>query len=495
MKPADNQAPVIVLFRHDLRISDNRALHDASRSGKPVIAVFLWDEVTSPVTRPIGSARRWWLHHSLMSLARSLEGLGSHLVLRRGNSLDIVNEIVEQTGADTVLWNRRYDEGGIATDTALKSALSQRGLTAHSFEGQLLHEPYALKTGTGGFYRVYSPFWRALSTGAEPRGPVEAPKALRAWPRPVATDDLSRWSLLPERPDLAKGFTEQWTPGEEGALKSLAAFVEDAIEDYYKNRDNPGKEGTSRLSPHLAHGEITPFQIWDALNAADATLKGTGGEKFRKEIGWREFAWHLLFHRPRLHLENVNPAFDSFPWQNSDRYFDAWKRGRTGYPIVDAGMRQLWKTGWMHNRVRMVVASFLTKHLLVDWRKGEEWFWDTLVDADAGNNPASWQWVAGSGADAAPYFRIFNPVLQSRTYDPDGNYVRAFVPELQNLPDKYLHQPWAAPPAVLKAAGIVLGQTYPEPIVDHKIARKRALEVYSATMGRGETKPELGLWD
>ncbi|MHC1550690.1 cryptochrome/photolyase family protein [Phyllobacterium sp. K27] len=473
--------PVIVLFRHDLRLADNRALYAASQSGKPVIPVFILDEETASSARPLGGARQWWLHHSLTSLAKSLEVIGAKLILRKGRPQTIIGELISHTKADMVLWNRRYDPAGIETDTALKAALLEKNVTAESFDGHLLHEPYLLKTGAGGYYRVFTPFWRAFLEGPEPRNPVPAPTELKPWAGDVSSDKVEEWALLPTRPDWAKAFQHDWTPGEEGAKQKLADFLENRGTSYKNERDFPGIEGTSRLSPHLAHGEITPFQIWHASKSPAIRDHSAGLETFRKEVGWREFSYHLLFNNPNLHQANFNKSFDSFGWSKSAKNFDAWKTGNTGYPIVDAGMRQLWQTGWMHNRVRMIVASFLIKHLLIDWREGEKWFWDTLVDADPASNAASWQWVAGSGADAAPYFRIFNPILQGEKFDPDGNYVRHFVPELKDLPDKYLHKPWTAPSSVLQSTSIELDNDYPGPIVEHGVARKRAMEAYSRT--------------
>jgi deoxyribodipyrimidine photo-lyase len=480
MPTTESGKPAIVLFRYDLRLADNRALHAASESGKPVIPVFVWDEQTSPHARPLGGARKWWLHHSLNALSTAMKARGATLVLKRGKTAAIVDGLIDETGADLVLWNRRYDPQGVEVDTGLKAWLARRNVMAESFEGHLLHEPYALRTASGGYYRVYTPFWRALAGQPDPRDPVAAPTTLKSWQREIASETLDDWNLLPQHPDWAKGFTD-WTPGEEVAHQRLADFLDGAIEHYSRERDRPDIEATSRLSPHLVHGEITPVQIWHALKAPMLRDHGAGVAKFRREVAWREFCYHLLFHNPALHTENFNASFNAFRWDDRQDHFDAWKQGRTGYPIVDAGMRQLWQTGWMHNRVRMIVASFLIKHLLIDWRKGEEWFWDTLVDADPANNAAGWQWVAGTGADAAPYFRIFNPILQGEKFDPKGNYVRMFVPELAALPDKYLNQPWIAPQGVLDDAGIVLGETYPHPIVDHQSARRRALGAYAET--------------
>ena len=477
-----DDAPVLVLFRHDLRVADNRALSAAAASGRPLLPVFILDDIGQG-PRPLGGARRWWLHHSLLALADRLGTLGAPLVLRRGAMVDIVRELLAATGSRTVFWNRRYDPGGMAVDTAMKSALKSEAIAVESFDGHLLHEPSLIRTGTGGPYKVYSPFWRALAAQPEPRDPVDAPASLRPWDGDVASDRLGDWSLLPRHPDWAGGLREEWTPGEDGAHQRLAEFLSGPIDGYGEGRDIPGRDGTSRLSPYLAHGEITPFQILAAVRDAGKNAPASDTEKFRKEVAWREFAYHLLFHHPDLATRNFNPAFDAFAWKTDDALLTAWQRGQTGYPIVDAGMRQLWQIGWMHNRVRMLVASVLVKHLLIDWREGEAWFWDTLVDADCANNPASWQWVAGSGADAAPYFRIFNPILQGEKFDPEGAYVRRFVPELALLPDKYIHKPWEAPNAVLARAGVKLGQNYPVPVIDHQDGRDRAMTTYQAMRG------------
>ncbi len=469
----DKKSPVIVLFRNDRRIRDNRALAAAADTGKPIVTAFLFDEDHG---RPAGGAWRWWMHHSLAALQNDIDRLGGSLLLRRGSTPDILDALIEQSGADTVFWNRRYDPAKIQIDKALKEGLRGRGIAAESFDGALLHEPSLVKTKTGGPYKVYTPFWRAVMSGGEPRNPLPAPKSLNAYVGDLASDRLSDWKLLPHHPDWAGGLRETWKPGEKGARAALEAFLEHALEGYAEGRDLPAEAATSRLSPHLAHGEITPFQIWHALKGARAPARDI--ERLRKELVWREFCYHLLFHNPALDQQNFNQEFDAFPWAGDKKPLAAWQTGQTGYPIVDAGMRQLWQTGWMHNRVRMIVASFLIKHLLIDWRDGEKWFWDTLVDADPASNPANWQWVAGSGADAAPYFRIFNPILQGEKFDADGRYVRQFVPELAKLPDRFLHKPWQASSAVLFDAGVKLGTTYPVPVVDHKRARERALVAY-----------------
>ncbi|WP_027052412.1 cryptochrome/photolyase family protein [Mesorhizobium erdmanii] len=471
----DQAGPIIVLFRDDLRVADNGALAAAGATGRPVVPLFILDE-NGKDARPLGGASRWWLHHSLEALERSLETLGGQLFLRRGATEKIVAEAVKETRAGAVFWNRRYSPAGMDADKALKSSLREQGLEAKSHDGFLLHEPSRIATQSGDFYKVFTPFYKRLAE-EDARDPIDAPASLAGWKGKLASDRLDAFEFLPRHPDWSAGLAQRWQPGEQGARERLARFAEDGLDNYAENRDLPGIEGTSGLSPHLAHGEITPFQIMAALRRR----RGKDAETFRKELGWREFSYHLLFNRPRLHKENFRPSFEAFEWQEAPAALRAWQRGLTGYPIVDAGMRELWHTGWMHNRVRMIAASFLVKDLLIDWRTGEDWFWDTLVDADAASNPASWQWVAGSGADAAPYFRIFNPVLQGEKFDPQGSYIRAYVPELAKLPDRYIHRPFEAPAAVLRDCGLSIGKDYPSPIVDHAMARDRALEMYRGT--------------
>ncbi|WDZ78316.1 deoxyribodipyrimidine photo-lyase [Ensifer adhaerens] len=468
-------APIIVWFRKDLRLGDNRALAAAAGEA-PVIPLYIREPDESG-NGPLGAAQQWWLHHSLEALKARLGRLGSQLVLRFGEPLDVLSEVARLTGATRVHWNRRYDPCGITTDTALKKALAAQGIAAESFAGQLLHEPMRLLTTTGGPYRVFTPFWRALESKAEPAPPIDEPQKIAApetWP---PSELLDAWSLLPTKPNWAATFSEIWTPGEPGATARLDEFFGEKVADYKVRRDRPDADGTSLLSPHLAFGEISPAQIWHATQGMQ-TDGGEGVATFRKEIAWREFSYHLLFHYPELPRRNLDRRFDRFRWLDQESDFSRWTKGLTGFPIVDAGMRQLWRHGYMHNRVRMIAASFLIKDLLIDWRKGEQWFRDTLVDADPANNAASWQWVAGSGADAAPFFRIFNPVLQGEKFDPDGAYVKRFVPELDRLEPRYIHRPFAAPAAVLSAAGVELGATYPKPMVDHAMARDRALAAF-----------------
>ena len=469
-----SSSPIIVWFRQDLRTADNPALAQAAQTGRPVIPLYVLDDETAGPWQ-IGGAGRWWLHHSLLSLDTSLKNLGNSLLLHRGNAGQVLSQLVEETGAAAVYWNRCYEPFAIARDSEIKSALTADGIEAKSFNAAVLFEPWTIATKTNGPYKVFTPFWRACTNGAPPAEPVAVPDALPPPAQLPTGETLDDWRLLPKSPDWAEEFEAHWMPGELGAQNALDAFIAHRMASYAEGRDHPAEPLTSHLSPHLHFGEIGPRQIWQAIDR-----RQTGAGKFLAEIGWREFAHHLLFHFPAIPEENLRPAFDSFPWRDDAEALTAWQRGQTGYPIVDAGMRQLWRTGWMHNRVRMIAASFLIKDLLIDWRAGEKWFWDTLVDADLANNAAGWQWVAGSGADASPFFRIFNPITQGEKFDPAGGYVRRYVPEIAALPDKWIHHPWDAPDDVLKTAGVTLGKTYPLPIVDHKAARQRALTAFRA---------------
>ena len=477
MTGSKNQAATVVWLRDDLRIADNPALAAACERGEPLVVLYVLDEKSEGI-RPLGGAAKAWLHESLAALAADLASRGQNLILKRGKALDVVSSVARAAGAKTVCWNRRYGPAE-PVDEAVRKRLRNAGIAVEVHEAILLHAPRDVRTQSGETYQIFSAFWRAAQKVGEPRPPIPAPAKMPPPVAAIAGDDLADLQLLPEGPDWTAGIRETWTPGESGARRTLDEFLERASA-YAEERDLPAADSTSRLSPYLRFGEISPHQVWEASASIDAQAR----TKFRGELGWREFNWHLLAERPDLTVNNLKPAFDAFPW--GDTYADdmwAWRRGRTGYPVVDAGMRQLWHTGWMHNRVRMIVASFLVKHLLADWRIGEEWFWDTLVDADPANNPVNWQWAAGSGADAQPFFRIFNPVLQGEKFDPDGDYVRRYVPELAKMPAKYIHKPWQAPDAVLAEAGVQLGRTYPEPIVDHAMARQRALDAFE-TMRR-----------
>jgi len=470
--PAASSA--IIWFRQDLRLADNPALNAAAESGAPVIALFILDEEVMQ----LGGASRWWLHHSLNVLAKSLGKKGLPLILRKGRAEEVLPAVADEVRAGAVYWNRCYDPRSVFRDKKLKEALRGKGLEVESFNASLLAEPWTLRTKAGEPFKVFTPFWKALQQ-VDIQAPLKAPARLEEGPK-VKSDKLEAWKLLPSKPDWAGGLRETWTPGEVGARERLAHFLDNRLRDYAAKRDLPAVEATSGLSPHLHWGEIGPRQIWSAVEStfrSDAT-QTKAGSAFLRELAWRDFSHNLLFNWPTLETENWKDEFDGFPWAENKKGYKAWTKGRTGYPIVDAGMRELWQTGYMHNRVRMIAASFLIKDLLIHWKEGAAWFWDTLVDADAANNAASWQWVAGSGADASPYFRIFNPVLQGEKFDPEGDYVRRWVPELEKLDAAYIHKPWAAPEKVLKEAGVKLGTTYPTPIVDHAAARERALAAY-----------------
>ncbi|MEQ9639325.1 MAG: deoxyribodipyrimidine photo-lyase [Alphaproteobacteria bacterium] len=445
--------PVIVWFRQDLRLSDHPALRAAAETGRPIVPLYVLDETEAGERTP-GGASKWYLHGSLAKLAASLRRRHGGLVLRRGPVAETVARLVQEIGAEAIFLTRAYTPGGIADETALAKQLDVK-----RYGGALLWEPEAVETKDGGPYKVFTPFHRACQAQREPAAPKPAPENLTLISAPG--DDLDDWGLLPTRPDWAGGLRESWTPGEAGAQARLAAFADCAVADYADGHDRPDVDGTSRLSPALHFGEISPRQAWHAVG------DHRGGAAFRRELVWREFCAHLLFHFPDLPTQPFKADFADFPWRVDEAALLAWQRGQTGYPLVDAGMRQLWETGWMHNRVRMVVASFLVKHLLIGWWHGEAWFWDTLVDADLANNVGGWQWVAGCGADAAPYFRIFNPILQGQKFDPDGAYVRRWVPALRDIPDAHVHEPW-------KAGGAA-------PIVDHAAARQRALAALKAT--------------
>lgn len=475
---------VLVWLRDDLRLDDNPALVAALAEGRPVHLLFVLDEV-SPGLRPLGGAARWWLHHSLEALGRDVGRLGGRLILRRGPAAIVVGSVIEETGAVSLHWNRRRGAGPQAIDSTLKADLTASGLTVTSHLADLLHEPSRFVTGSGTPYRVFTPFWRALGATWPPRAPLPRPERMTPVPAEhpaIESDRLDDWELLPRSPDWSGGIAERWRPGEAGAAARLAAFLDEGIFSYSSDRDRPDLDRCSHLSPHLRFGEISVHRIVAAVEAARRGARAPSDDdiaKFFSELGWREFSHHQLARSPDFAHHNVDRRFDRFPWIDDEAALRAWRRGRTGYPLVDAGLRELWATGTMHNRVRMVVASFLVKHLLQDWRGGEAWFWDTLVDACPAANPANWQWVAGSGADAAPYFRIFNPVTQGEKFDPQGDYVRQWVPELARLPNRFVHAPWTAPRDVLAAAEVRLGDDYPQPIVEHARARARALDAFA----------------
>ncbi|OFW99042.1 MAG: deoxyribodipyrimidine photolyase [Alphaproteobacteria bacterium RIFCSPHIGHO2_12_FULL_63_12] len=464
----------LVWFRRDLRTADNPALSAAMASRRPVAGLYVLDETRRFAA---GGAQKWFLHHALAALRRRLEAIGVPLLLRAGPEFETLEAVVRDLGVGAVYWNRRYITEDIATDTAVRAHLHHAGVTAASFNASLLREPWEVRTKSGGPFRVFTPFWKALSaigpdrTAAIPAPSVRAPNSARR----IISDETDSLRLLPTSPNWASAFGDEWTPNEDGARQALDIFLSRPVDAYDVERDRPGTRGTSRLSPHLAIGTIGPHQVWRAAQAAIAarTPAESGGAKFLAELAWREFAAHLLYYNPSMTTAPLRADFNAFPWRDDAAAFRAWTRGMTGVPIIDAGMRELWRTGWMHNRIRMIAASFLVKNLLVPWEKGERWFWDTLVDADGASNAAGWQWVAGCGADAAPYFRIFNPVTQGEKFDPSGAYVRKFVPEIAGLPDKLIHAPWRAPELAAS-----LG--YPPPIVDPAQSAKRALAAFAA---------------
>ncbi|MGF1462421.1 MAG: cryptochrome/photolyase family protein [Maricaulaceae bacterium] len=473
-------APVILWFRSDLRLADNPALCAALAQAAPLVALFILDDADRD-DRRLGGAARWWLHQSLERLGDAIATRGGRLILRRGSARTIVPELAEQIGAEAVFWNRCYEPFAIDRDAAIKTALKQSGRRAESFNGALLFEPWDIKTNSGGPYRVFTPFWRACRAAGLPQDVVSAPDPLPPCPEELASDTLTDWALEPRKPDWAGGLRDTWTPGEAGANARLETFLSERLSGYPKGRDFPGRSATSGLSPHLRFGEISPRRVVaHAQAAAEDAGSETAAEKFLSEIGWREFSYSLLYYNADLPEQNLQKKFDAFPWREDAEDLKAWRRGRTGYPIVDAAMAELWRTGWMHNRARMIVGSFLVKHLLLHWRHGEAWFWDTLVDADLANNAAGWQWIAGCGADAAPYFRVFNPITQGEKFDPEGDYVRRWVPELAKLPKKWIHKPWEADHDTLARAGVVLGRDYPSPVIAHKEGRDRALRAFES---------------
>ncbi|MFO1500788.1 MAG: deoxyribodipyrimidine photo-lyase [Verrucomicrobiota bacterium] len=473
--------PAIIWFRLDLRLRDNPALRAAIGREGAVVPVFIWAPEEEAPWQP-GAASKWWLHQSLAALDEQLRQAGSRLVIRRGPTLEALRALISETGASALYWNRRYEPTVTARDSKLKDALRRDGVVVESFNAALLHEPWTIQNQTGRPFQVFTPFWRHCLTKPDPAELLPAPKRLSRptpWPHSVSLDDLE----LEPRLNWADGFRPVWRPGESGAADHLKEFLGDAFDGYSNQRNRPDLAGTSRLSPHLHFGEIGPRQIWHGVKSM-AARRGlaTGAwrsSQFLAEIGWREFAHHLLYHFPQTPSEPLREGFDRFPWRKHPAWRKAWQRGRTGFPIVDAGMRQLWTTGWMHNRVRMIVASFLIKDLLISWEEGARWFWDTLVDADLANNTLGWQWTAGCGADAAPFFRIFNPVSQGEKFDPAGDYVRRWCPELAKLPSEWRQQPDQAPPEILDLAGVELGRTYPRPVVSHAIAREVALEAFA----------------
>ncbi len=451
--------PVLLWFRRNLRLSDNAALIAAAESGRPVIPVYVVDE------QDLGGASRWWLHHSLLSLDQDLRGLGSSLLLRSGSPDSVLAELSEEVGAAALYYTRRFEPVSRRQEVEVGAALGDT-VAVHVFDDSLLHNPETVMTKGDQPYRVFTPFWKTASKFGDPPTPRPVPAFVKFSGQESTSLHLSELSLLPSRPAWDGGLRAAWVPGESAGLDRIDEFAS-TLRNYDQHRDRPDMDATSRLSPHLHFGEVSVRQVWHSIRQTEMHIgSATASASFLRQLYWRDFSTYLLFHFPTMPDKPLRPEFEGFPWSDNESQLRAWQRGMTGYPIVDAGMRQLWQTGWMHNRVRMVVASFLVKDLLIPWQAGAAWFFDTLVDADLANNSASWQWVAGCGSDAAPYFRIFNPTLQGKKFDPHGRYVRQWIPELTESAKS----------------------EYPKPIVDHDVARRRALEAYQSIRGKRTSK-------
>jgi deoxyribodipyrimidine photo-lyase len=468
--------PIIVWFRNDLRIADNLALLKAGQNGAPIIAIYIYDS-NSMGDWDYGAAQKYWLHHSLQSLKSDLKNLGIDLVLRKGDTILNLLEICQKTGAKNIYALRNYEPFAVLLENQLHEICADENIIFKRYAGNLLLEPELLKNKSGNYFQIFTPFFKALQNSQTVRAPCPIPSKVKGFVG-VDSDNLDDWGFLPTKPNWAHGFTNKI--GERNAIARLKEFL-GRIENYTNGRDIPAQNSTSFLAPHLRFGEISPAQIWQKIYQETNNNPTGNYQKFLAELGWREFSYHLLTHNPKMVNRPLKSQFENFPWGRDENGLLAWQKGQTGYPIVDAGMRQLWETGYMHNRVRMIVASFLIKHLLIHWVEGAKWFWDCLLDGDLANNSAGWQWVAGCGSDAAPYFRIFNPITQGQKFDAMGDYVRKWVPELSKLPNEYIHFPKDAPIEVLARAGVILGRNYPQPIIDHKFARERALEALKET--------------
>ena len=467
----------VMWFRQDLRLADNPALTNALEDGK-TLAIFIFDNVNSK-EHVNGAASKWWLHHSLIKLNKSLQ---NKLCLFRGNPIDILDEINKQFEISNIFWSRCYEPWRIKRDKKIKKHFNDQNVNVNTFNGSLLWEPWNIAKKDGTPYKVFTPYYRKGCLNSDkPRVPLPAPNLTNL----ISIDNhdlkIEDLELLPKHNWYNK-MTSLWSPGEEGALSKIDEFISNGLNNYKEGRNFPSNKNVSQLSPHLHFGEVSPNQVWYRAKTKEGKL---GIKKdldhFLSELGWREFSFNLLYHFPFLPKENLQKKFDNFPWDNDRDKLKKWQKGLTGYPIVDAGMQELWQTGYMHNRLRMVVGSFLVKNLLLHWHHGERWFWDCLIDADLASNSAGWQWIAGSGADAAPYFRIFNPITQGQKFDPDGKYTRKYLPVLNDMPDKFLFNPWEAPEDVLRSAGVKLGENYPLPIVEIGSSRQKALEAFATT--------------
>jgi deoxyribodipyrimidine photo-lyase len=474
-----NQTPTIVWFRNDLRLTDNPALNAAAANGD-IIPIFIYD--VDAMDRDYGSAQKWWLYNALSALKLDFKQKNIDFLIKKGDTGSILNDLIEKVGAKGIFWNRSYEKWSIDRDSKLKSSFKDKNLCVESFKANVLFEPWEIKNGTGEHYKVFTPFYKkCLEIMGDVPPALSVPDKITQPDYDYSSDDLEDLNLLPTI-DWDKKMYDHWDISETGAWKRLNHFLENGLGHYKDGRDCPSKDYTSKMSPYLRWGMISPRSIWHEINTYAAAHNVAERDRYHylSEIGWREFSFHLLYHYPDMKDAPLQPRFKDFPWEHDEKIMKQWQSGQTGYPLIDAGMRQLWATGWMHNRIRMIVGSLLVKHLLHSWVEGEKWFWDTLVDACPASNTAGWQWIGGCGADAAPYFRIFNPITQGDKFDCYA-YVREFVPELKNMPDKYLFNPWEAPDGDLKMAGVELGKTYPKPIVSHEKGRERALEAFQTT--------------
>lgn len=471
---------IIYWFRQDLRVKDNPALFDSIKSGK-ILPVYILDDVNSGDCF-MGKASQLWLYHSLKSLKQSLQG---NLLVFRGDSKEVLKKLSREYSATSIYWNRCYEPWQIELSKSIKLECKSNGVEAKSYNSSLLWEPWEVLKGDSSIYKVFTPYYR--------NGCLSRPSPRVAVLNDGSADLFSKASFIEfnnsnNLEDLRIAHNEAWCIklknywdiGEEAAHKKFEQFLKQGLKGYKEGRNFPANLNVSRLSPHIHFGEISPNYLWHKARESMPLEGDVDIETFCSELAWREFAYYQLYHFHELPYKNWNSKFDNFPWVKDSEKLESWKRGETGVPIVDAGMRELWQTGYMHNRVRMIVGSFLIKNLMIDWREGQEWFFDCLFDADLASNSASWQWVAGCGADAAPYFRIFNPVLQGQKFDPNGEYIKRFVPELSRVPSKYLYSPWEAPEELLRSSGVELGIDYPKPIVSLAISRKKALDSYSA---------------